>query len=230
MKSMEKKYSRVHGPPTNTQCEYCHSRLNFGGPLYSQPIHDLEFVQSLLTSLDNPELGELKTEKRIRGILSVISEELPDIPLYLSLDATASTLKLSVPSLVMFRSAILNAGYSVSLSHCYPLSIKTDAPTSVIWDLFQGNCFHLTNMKINSSLNRYTGFAKKQYPDRTWPRPLPENATPTPADYILNRPVVIQADFTIHPNANPSSRMQKLVRFQENPEKNWGPKCRAKAK
>lgn len=138
MKSAEKKYSRAHGPPTDTKCEFCHSRFSFGGPLYSEPIHDLEFVQSLLTSLDNPELGELKTEKRIRGILSVISEELPNCPLYLSLDATASVLKLSVPSLVTFRSAILNAGYNVSLSHCYPLSIKTDAPMSVIWDLFQG--------------------------------------------------------------------------------------------
>jgi tRNA (guanine26-N2/guanine27-N2)-dimethyltransferase len=63
--------------------------------------------------------------------------------LYLSLDATASLLKLSVPSLVMFRSAILNAGYCVSLSHCHPLSIKTDAPMSVIWDLFQGKIFFI---------------------------------------------------------------------------------------
>lgn len=210
MKSVEKRYSRAHGPPTDTKCEFCHSRLSFGGPLYSEPIHDLEFVQSLLTSLDNPELGELNTEKRIRGILSVISEELPNCPLYLSLDATASILKLSVPSLVMFRSAILNAGYCVSLSHCYPLSIKTDAPMSVIWDLFQG-------------------FAKKQHPDKVWPRPLGDKASPTPADYILSRPVVVEADFTTHPKGNPSSRMQKLVRFQENPEKNWGPKCRAKA-
>lgn len=139
MKTIDKKYSRAHGPPTNTKCEFCHSRISFGGPFYSQPIHDLEFVQSLLNSLDNPELGELKTSKRIRGILSVISEELPECPLYISLDATASLLKLSVPSLVTFRSAILNAGYNVSLSHCHPLSIKTDAPTSVIWDLFQGN-------------------------------------------------------------------------------------------
>jgi tRNA (guanine26-N2/guanine27-N2)-dimethyltransferase len=190
----------------------------------------LDFVQSLLTSLDNPELGELKTEKRIRGILSVISEELPNYPLYLSLDATASLLKLSVPSLVMFRSAILNAGYCVSLSHCYPLSIKTDAPMSVIWVLFQGKYLFKQTVKQLTlyKLLLLLGFAKKQYPDKTWPRPLSDK--PTPADYILSRPVTIQADFTTHPKGNPSSRMQKLVRFQENPEKNWGPKCRAKAK
>jgi len=153
LKTLGKIFSRASGPPTDAKCEFCHSRLNFGGPLYSQPIHDLDFVQSLLSSLDNPELGELKTEKRIRGILSVISEELPNCPLYLSLDATASLLKLSVPSLVMFRSAILNAGYCVSLSHCYPLSIKTDAPMSVIWDLFQGkNLFIGIKQPMNSML------------------------------------------------------------------------------
>ncbi len=108
-----------------------------------------------------------------------------------------------------FRSAILNAGYRVSLSHCYPSSIKTDAPPSVIWDLFQGA-------------------AKRQYPDRTWPRPLPEK--PSAADYLLNRTVTVVADFSAHPEANPNSRKQKLVRFQANPEKNWGPKAKAKSR
>lgn len=141
MKVVDGKFSRVHGPPTTSECEFCHSRMNFGGPFYSQPIHDLNFVESLLANLDNPEFGELKTEKRIRGILNVISEELPDVPLYFGLDMAASVVKLSVPSLVMFRSAILNAGYRVSLSHCNPLSIKTDAPMSFIWDIFQGISF-----------------------------------------------------------------------------------------
>ena len=50
-------------------------------------------------------------------------------------------ISISVPPLVDFRSAILNAGYRVSFSHCHPLSIKTDAPPSVIWDLLQGKHF-----------------------------------------------------------------------------------------
>jgi hypothetical protein len=33
----------------------------------------------------------------------------------------------------IFRSAILNAGYRVSLSHAAKNSIKTDAPHSLIW-------------------------------------------------------------------------------------------------
>lgn len=121
----------------------------------------------------------------------------------------ASFLKLSVPPQLDFRSAILNAGYRVSLSHCYPHSIKTDAPPSVVWDLF-------------------SGVAKRQYPDRTWPKPLPEK--PSPTDYLLSRQVSVVADFTTHPDANPESKKLKLVRFQANPEKNWGPKSKAKSR
>lgn len=35
-------------------------------------------------------------------------------------------------------SAILNAGYKVSGSHCAPQAVKTDAPSNVMWDLVRG--------------------------------------------------------------------------------------------
>ncbi|KAJ1921184.1 RNA methyltransferase tRNA(m5U54)methyltransferase [Mycoemilia scoparia] len=38
-----------------------------------------------------------------------------------------------------------------------------------------------------------------------------------------------KVDFTLHPDANPESRKIKLVRFQQNPEKFWGPKARHRA-
>jgi len=56
------------------------------------------------------------------------------------------------------------------------------------------------------------GFAKKQFPNKTWPRPLPDK--PLAIDYLLGRSVVVEADFTLHPDANPNSRKQKLTRFQ----------------
>lgn len=36
-----------------------------------------------------------------------------------------------------YRSAILNAGYKVSMSHTSPTSIKTNAPLEVIWDIMR---------------------------------------------------------------------------------------------
>ena len=34
-------------------------------------------------------------------------------------------------------SAILNAGYKLSQSHCKPSSFKTDAPQKVVWDILR---------------------------------------------------------------------------------------------
>lgn len=46
-----------------------------------------------------------------------------------------SIVRCDTPSMIKFRSALLNAGYNVSFSHTNKQSIKTDAPTTVIWDI-----------------------------------------------------------------------------------------------
>lgn len=60
--------------------------MQMGGPIWIGPIHNQSFVADLLDSVDDIELG---TSKRIRGVLSVINEEL-DIPLYYVLDRLVS--------------------------------------------------------------------------------------------------------------------------------------------
>lgn len=49
-----------------------------------------------------------------------------------------------------------------------------------------------------------------------------------PARTILEQEPKLKADFTIHPLANPESRKQGMVRWQMKPEKDWGPKARAR--
>lgn len=44
---------------------------------------------------------------------------------------------------------------------------------------------------------------------------------------LLEKECTTQVCFDTHPEANPESRKQGLLRFQFNPEKNWGPKARA---
>lgn len=34
-------------------------------------------------------------------------------------------------------SGILNAGYKVSTSHCGPQTVKTDAPSHIVWDVMR---------------------------------------------------------------------------------------------
>lgn len=64
-------------------------------------------------------------------------QELPDVPLFLSLHNLCATLKCTSPSAVMFRSAVINAGYRISGTHVNPLGLKSDAPMDVIWDIMR---------------------------------------------------------------------------------------------
>jgi len=72
------------------------------------------------------------------------------------------TLRINFSSFFPFphRSAILQAGYQASRSHCVAGSIKTTAPKSFIYDLFRrfialpGNAVHLDKLSPNSPSHR----------------------------------------------------------------------------
>ena len=64
-------------------------------------------------------------------------QELHDVPLFVSLHNLCGTLKCTSPSAVMFRSAVINAGYRISGSHVNPLGLKSDAPMDVIWNIMR---------------------------------------------------------------------------------------------
>lgn len=196
------KYSAACGPPVTPECEHCGQRHQLGGPLWIEPIHDLDFVGRVLEAVStNP--SRFHTSERIRGVLSVITEELPDVPLYYTLDQLSSTIHCSTPSLLQLRSALLHAGFRVSLSHACKNAVKTDAPASALWDIMR--CW------------------EKQCPVKR--ERLSETS---PAFRILSVEPRLQANFTIRDDANPSSRQQGLKRFQANPEANWGPRPRAR--
>jgi tRNA (guanine26-N2/guanine27-N2)-dimethyltransferase len=52
----------------------------------------------------------------------------------------------------------------------------------------------------------------------------------SPARKLLAVEPSFIADFKIHKDVEPPSRKIKLVRYQQNPEKNWGPRSRASGK
>ncbi|XP_078387471.1 tRNA (guanine(26)-N(2))-dimethyltransferase isoform X2 [Cetorhinus maximus] len=196
------KYTASLGPPVGADCEHCCQRHLLGGPIWAEPIHDQDFVKRVLESVErNPQ--RFKTSDRILGMLSMVKEELPDCPLYHTMDHLSSVIHCNTPSLLQMRSALLHAGYRVSLSHASKKAVKTDAPSSVIWDIMR--CW------------------VKMHPVKR--EKLSESS---PAFRILSKEPVLQACFDIREDANPKSRKQGLKRFQENPEANWGPKARAK--
>lgn len=197
------KYSAASGPPVGPECEHCGHRHQLGGPVWAEPIHDQAFVQRVLTAVSvNP--ARFGTFKRIQGMLSMVTEELEDVPLYYTVDNLSSIVHCNTPPLLQFRSALLHAGHRVSLSHASKNAIKTDAPPGVLWDIMR--CWEKTNPVKREKLS------------------------PTsPAFKILSTDPSLEACFTVREDANPQSRKQHLTRFQENPQAFWGPKARAKA-
>ncbi|XDV51459.1 hypothetical protein PO909_020332 [Leuciscus waleckii] len=197
------KYSAATGPPVGPNCEHCGQRHQLGGPVWAEPLHDITFVQKILGAVSgNP--TRFRTSKRIEGVLSMVTEELQDVPLYYALDHLSSTVHCNTPPMLQFRSALLYAGYRVSFSHACKNAVKTDAPAGVLWDIMR--CWEKSNPVKRERLSETS-----------------------PAHHILSTEPILQACFEIREDANPQSRKRHLTRFQENPQANWGPKARARA-
>ncbi|KAJ9173151.1 hypothetical protein P3X46_016315 [Hevea brasiliensis] len=193
------RYLPGFGPAVPQECSHCGKKFNMGGPIWSAPIHDQEWVISIL--------GGVKCMKdrypaydHISAVLTTISEELPDVPLFLSLHNLCATLKCTSPQAVIFRSAVINAGYRISGTHVNPLGLKSDAPMDVIWDIMR--CW----VKIHP--------VKAQLPDQ-------------PGSVILAKEPVLQANFARAVASLSKAQAKKVARFLPNPERHWGPKIRA---
>ncbi|CAD7080147.1 unnamed protein product [Hermetia illucens] len=197
------KYGLPTGPTVNTHCMHCNHRHHLGGPIWSAPIHNQSFVNELLAAVQREPLTQLVTNRRIVGKLSVISEELPDVPLYYSLDKLCSVLRLEIIPVLKFRSALLHAGYEVSYSHACKNSIKTNAPPEVLWDILR--CW------------------SKRHPVKP-ERLVDGSATKAILEQVVEKEYNLD---DIHPNANPKSRKEALARYPENPAAHWGPGTRA---
>lgn len=197
------KFGIPTGPFVETNCQHCNHKHHMGGPLWSDAIHDINFVTSLLETVSSEAFTYLGTQKRIIGMLSVITEELQDVPLYYTIESLCSTLKLEVVPMLTFRSAILHAGYDVSYSHACKSSIKTNAPAAVIWDILK--CW----AKIH-------------------PVKQERMIDGTPLKAIFAKECLVEHNLTdMHPLANPGSRKECLSRFPLNPAAHWGPGTRA---
>lgn len=93
-----------HVPSVSENCPHCDMRYHLGGPIWSAPIHDKEFVSRLLDVVSAKGAEEkFGTCKRLEGMLSVIEEELDDVPLYYKLDRMSALMGISTMPVVSFR-------------------------------------------------------------------------------------------------------------------------------
>jgi len=199
------KFGLPPGPPVDRKCKFCNQSFHIGGPIWLAPIHDRTFVTTLFEHIRD--CGRpLGTMDRIVGVLSMVLEELEDVPLYYDLSRLCNITKQSQGRITAYLSAFLNAGYRVSLTHANKKGLKTDAPNEFIWAMMRA-------------------WAKSQGKGTS------ENLAPnTPGRTIMESgdPLDSTINFEEHPLANPDSRKKSLKRFQMNPEANWGPKTKSK--
>lgn len=139
------KYCRPLGPPVNTQCQFCSNSHHVGGPVWLAPLHDLEFVSDLLDSVTEERFA---TVARMTGMLTMVLEELPDIPLYYELSRLCNIVKLNQGKITEYLSALLNAGYRVSLTHA------NKVPTFLVLTLLTS--FHFLIKLCCSTASRLT--------------------------------------------------------------------------
>lgn len=102
LKNENFKYFPSTGPPVSERCEHCNSRHQLGGPIWSDPLYDTGFINRVLKRVET-DPSRFTTSDRITGILTVMTEELQDIPLYYILDHLCSLLHLKTPKLPDFR-------------------------------------------------------------------------------------------------------------------------------
>ncbi|KAI3384991.1 hypothetical protein SNEBB_005167 [Seison nebaliae] len=190
----------------NSKCEICGSNLRITGPFWIASINNSQFIQNLID--DNTQL-ELSTKKRIAGRLSLLQEELDDVPFFYLLNQLSKTFRCRSPTINEIRSALLSANYRVSFSHCEKSSLKTNASSNVMMALFhqwiEENPNSVKKDKIDSLSHIYerVGKFRKEHPE-------------------------IKFDFSYNSSCESKTKLKGLNRYPVNPEPFWGPMGRPK--
>ncbi|KAJ8599265.1 hypothetical protein CTAYLR_006774 [Chrysophaeum taylorii] len=178
--------------------------FKIGGPIWIEPLHAKDWVTAAIDRVEAGVDKYLSTTERLHGVLTAISEELSDVPLYYTLPDMCSTLHCSSPKLAEVKAALTHAGYQVSQSHRDPDAVKTNAPPRIIWDIM-----------------------------RCWCRRHPVNErrladTETAASKILSVEPKLNANFST--TLAMRTKATKARRWAPNPEENWGPKAAARGR
>lgn len=156
-------------------CPTTGGRMKVGGPIWSDPIHSQDIVRELLFQISSRSIAQkfhakpntteyvpIASQKRLCKLLTVISEELPDCPLFYTIPLLAHQVKIVPPSRHLFYTALAKGGYRYSIFHHEPTALKTDAPPEFIWDLMKRYSDAATNDKgckkssTNRSANTYS--------------------------------------------------------------------------
>ena len=132
--------------------------------MYGGPLHNPEFVKRLLAQLKDADRETYPTMDRIEGMLHTALEEttfgaedgaskkkeperldplipkadptvLDHHPFFFTTSSVSRVVHCSAPPTAAVRGALRHAGFRVTMSHCRPGSIKTDASWRDVWHI-----------------------------------------------------------------------------------------------
>ncbi len=112
------------GPCVGSNCDQCGASHHITGPIWTDKMIDESFLKKAIVRVNETPENKIPTHKRLLGLLTVLSEEVHEAPLYYSIHAMCNLVHITVPRMKLFQGALVNAGYKVSQSHCEPHAIK----------------------------------------------------------------------------------------------------------
>lgn len=193
---------------SSENCSICNGNVQIAGPFWIGELHSKEFLDGINANAF-PEY--ISTQTRITGLVEICKEECSLPPLYVSISELAHVLKAQTPSMGRIMSAIKNAGYNLCIPHSSPTAIKSNVPFTFILSIFY---------KLLLGTSYVFEDETEGLKSKIWKNFLASH---------LDEDIVSSISFETNMDAIPASKKNGFVRFPPNPEKNWGPKSRAKS-
>lgn len=121
------------------QCGNCGDRLTIGGPIWHEPIHNLDFVKRMYDFVSSKDGKKFGTHDRIKGILGAILDESVCKEEALSFDFSqvCSNIKVVNPTQKEVQAGFASLGYKLVQTYYEPKLWKTDASPEIVYDIFK---------------------------------------------------------------------------------------------
>lgn len=223
--------------PHELHCEYCEGVFGIAGPMWLGNLHNHDFVGRVLKINESASADVYKTRERVKGMVTLAKNELTDTPFYFNLNQLLSFMKSPPIPINDFARAVGNLGYDLSLTHAKKNCVKTTAPWEVVLQIMRQwlvNSNHGLLAEFKTKLEKDPENAK--LPEKIAKLEANMDGNPNLTEGMVGFKILknlkktdIAIDFDTNNDVSERTsklRNLKMVRYQENPTKNWGPKAR----
>ncbi|KAH9871585.1 hypothetical protein J1614_005840, partial [Plenodomus biglobosus] len=274
------KHGFAQAPTADQHCQHCGFKTHLSGPMYGGPLHNVGFIERVLAQLNEVDRETYPTMDRIQGMLHTAMEEItygsktqksngvqktevldPLIPksdpaeiehhpFFIVPGSIAKIIHVSAPPVAALRGALRHAGFRVTMSHCKPGSIKTDASWTDIWHIMLEWARQRAPLKkalnINTAghaiLSKASATGHTRIPNAETAAEVPANESTSEAQNGVEStegsapaaakdlPAYLNVKFEVNfdERLGKDHDRGKYVRYQLAPRENWGPMSRAK--